>query len=493
MAKQSIPASAIVNITPAVLSGGGHDLSFNAVLLSKNINLPSNQVTSFASAQSVGDFFGLASAEYEAAKIYFGGFDNSTIKPATLLFYPYNVESEPAVLRSGSLKSMKLSELKKINGALSVVVDGATFAGSVDFASASSFSEAAGFISQALNGVTVQFDEQLQAFKMQSGSIGSSAEIQFATGDIAEALKLTENKGAVISVGAIADTPATVMDGCIKSTQNFVTFTTLHEPTIDEKLALAKWSNDQNDRFLYVAWGKEENALQTGNTTCLGAQLKDVEMGGVTAIYGGLDKAVFLCGAIASVDFKETKGRVNFAFKGQGGLQADVTNETDAQNLIENGYNFYGAYATANDRFLLFYPAQMSSKWKWIDSYINQIRINSQLQLSLMNLLVSAKSIPYNADGIALQRAACQDAINEALNFGSIQLGVSELSETQKSIINQTTDFDAVAQIVTKGYYLHVANADAQARTNRQSMPMKFWYTDGQSVLNIDLASINIQ
>lgn len=493
MNMKSIPASEIVNITPAVLSGGGSDLSFNAVLLSQNANLPSNQVTAFANAQSVGEFFGLASTEYEVAKIYFLGFDNSTIKPANLLFYPYNIASESAVLRGGSLKSMKLSELKKISGTLSVVVDGSTFSGSVDLSPATSFSEACGIISQALNNVKVEFDEQLQAYKLSSGSVGATAEIQFATGDIAEALKLTENKGAIISAGVGADTPATVMDGCIKSTQNFVTFTTIHEPTIDEKLALAKWSNDQNDRFLYVAWGKEDNALQTGNTTCLGAQLKDVEMGGVTAIYGGLDKAVFLCGAIASVDFKETKGRVNFAFKGQSGLQADVTNATDAQNLIDNGYNFYGAYATANDRFTLFYPAQMPNKWKWIDSYINQIRINSQLQLALMNLLVSVKSIPYNPDGIALQRAACQDAINEALNFGSIQLGVNELSETQKANINQATGIDAVSQLTTKGYYLYIGNADAQTRTNRQSMPMKLWYTDGQSVLNINLASINVQ
>ena len=296
----------------------------------------------------------------------------------------------------------------------------------------------------------------------------------------------------MISKGNDGDSAETVMEGVIQSTLNFATFTTVFEPELADKLALAKWSNAQNNRFLYAAWGKEAAALQTGNTTCLGAQLKAAAYDGTAPIYGGLDKAAFLCGAIASIDFTETQGRITLAFKNQSGLSVDVDNAADADNLKENGYNYYGAWATANDRFTFLYPGQMPGKWKWIDAYVNQIRLNSQLQLALMTLLTSAKAVPYNAVGIALQRAACQDPINEALNFGSIQPGVP-LSEQQRALINNEARVDAAAKIESTGYFLLIQNASAQTRGNRQSMPMKLWYTDGGSVHNINLGSINVQ
>ena len=112
--------------------------------------------------------------------------------------------------------------------------------------------------------------------------------------------------------------------------------------------------------------------------------------------------------------------------------------------------------------------------------------------LALMTLLTSAKSVPYNALGIALQRAACQDPINEALNFGSIRAGVV-LSEQQKAIINSACGFDAASQVESNGYYLLIQQASAQTRANRASMPMSFWYTDGGSVHSIVLESINVQ
>ncbi|MDO9794991.1 DUF3383 family protein, partial [Glaesserella parasuis] len=87
---QSIPASQIVNVNPSVLSSGGSPLSMNAVFLSENANLPTGRAVSFATADSVGEYFGFTSAEYQAAAVYFKGFDGSTIKPGTLIFFAYN-------------------------------------------------------------------------------------------------------------------------------------------------------------------------------------------------------------------------------------------------------------------------------------------------------------------------------------------------------------------------------------------------------------------
>ncbi|MDG6448504.1 DUF3383 domain-containing protein [Glaesserella parasuis] len=490
---QSIPASQIVNVNPSVLSSGGSPLSMNAVFLSENANLPTGQAVSFATADSVGEYFGFTSAEYQAAAVYFKGFDGSTIKPGTLIFFAYNKATECAFLLGASVKSLSLNELKKINGTLSVIIDGSEKqAASLNLSGAKSFSNAAELIGTALGSVTVTFDSQLQAFKIESSTTGTTSTITFATGTIADALGLSENTGAKLSQGSNTTTPTETMQAVIGSTLNWATFTTITEPTLEEKLEFAKWSNNQNQRFLYVGWGKEATATQTGDTTGFGAKLKEAEYSGATAVYGGLDKAAFLCGTVASIDFTEKQGRITLKFKGQSGLTADVTDATIAKNLEDNGYNYYGAWATANDRFLFLSPGQISGEWKWIDAYINQIRLNSQLQLAIITLLTTAKSVPYNDIGIALQRAACNDPINEALNFGSIQVGVS-LSEQQKAIINNYTGVDAASQVEAKGYYLYIGKATAQTRGNRESFPMKLFYTDGGSLHSVNLASINVQ
>ncbi|MDG6267884.1 DUF3383 domain-containing protein [Glaesserella parasuis] len=459
---QSIPASQIVNVNPSVLSSGGSPLSMNAVFLSENANLPTGRAVSFATADSVGEYFGFTSAEYQAAAVYFKGFDGSTIKPGTLIFFAYNKAIEGAFLLGASVKSLSLNELKKINGTLSVIIDGSEKkAASLNLSGAKSFSNAAELIGTALGSVTVTFDSQLQAFKVASSTTGTTSTIAFATGTTADALGLSENAGATLSQGSNTTTPTETMQAVISSTLNWATFTTITEPTLEEKLEFAKWSNNQNQRFLYVGWGKEAVATQTGNTTSFGAKLKESEYSGATAVYGGLDKAAFLCGTVASIDFTEKQGRITLKFKGQSGLTADVTDATIAKNLEDNGYNYYGAWATANDRFLFLSPGQISGEWKWIDAYINQIRLNSQLQLAIITLLTTAKSVPYNDIGIALQRAACNDPINEALNFGSIQVGVS-LSEQQKAIINNYTGVDAASQVEAQGYYLYIGKATAQ-------------------------------
>lgn len=488
---KSIPASQIVSVNPSVLSSGGSPLALNAVFLSKNANIPTGEALLFATAESVGEHFGFSSDEYKAAQIYFKGFDGSNKKPGRLYFYALNSAAEAGYLLGASVKTTSLAELKKIKGSLNVTIDGAEKkAPTIDLKSATSFSEAAQQIGTALSA-TVEFEEQLQAFKIVSATTGKSSTVSFATGDIADKLGLSEAAGARVSKGTNAESVDEMMAGLTAATLNFATFTTIEEPTIEDKLALAKWSNLQNERFLYVGWGKEAAALQAGNTTSFGAKLKESQYSGATAVYGGLDKAAFLCGAIASIDFSEREGRITVAFKGQSGLAVDVNDATEAQNLKDNGYNFYGAWATANDRFLFMYPGQMTGKWKWLDNYVNQIRLNSQLQLALMTMLTSAKSVPYNAVGRALHRAACQDAIDEALNFGSIRAGVY-LSEQQRAIINNEAGVDAATQIEARGYYLYVGKVSAQTRGNRESMPIKLWYTDGGSVHAVNMGSINI-
>ena len=96
---QAIPASLFVSVSPGVISAGGSALDVVGLFLTNSTQVPIGTVISFASAAAVGTYFGLASAEYAAAVVYFNGFDNSPKKPGAVKFAQYNLSlihiSEP--------------------------------------------------------------------------------------------------------------------------------------------------------------------------------------------------------------------------------------------------------------------------------------------------------------------------------------------------------------------------------------------------------------
>lgn len=485
----SIPASNIVTVNPAVIGTGGDALDLNTVVLSDSSVYPINQ---YASAADVGAVYGYNSKEYQFAQCYFDGYVGSTIKPATLFIARYNQTDIGARLIGASVKSLQLNELQAIKGELTLTIDGTVITATIDLSKVKSFSDAAVKIKEALTNDVV-FDTQLQAFIISSPSAGAGSAISFASGTAAEALCLTENTGAIADNATKADSPDSVMERVSGYTLNYAVITTIGDAfTQDVLKALAKWNSKQNSRYWFVYYAQEQTALIANNTNCFASWLKENAISGTTAIYGTLEQAGLACGYAASINFSERNGRSTMEFKRQSGIAASVTALKDATALESNGYAYYGAWATANERFIFFRNTRVSGDFAWVDTYLNQVYFNAQLQLAFMNMLISYKAIPYNEEGIAIHRAAAQDPINEMLNFGGIQRGVN-LSEAQKSQINYEAGFDAARQIETAGYCLLINKASAQVRGQRESLPLKLWYADGGSVHTVNLASIAVQ
>ena len=490
----TIPASDIVVVNPGVVGSGGNPLALNGVILSTNTLLPTAAVRSFASPDAVKAFFGAASAEYAIAQVYFLGFDNSTIKPGTLYFSPYVNTARAAWLQSGKLAAMSLADLQDLSGVLTVTIDGvAKTSSSINLATATSFSDAASMIDAGFTAgdVAVTWNPVNSTFLFTSPTTGAASTMSFATGTLSAGLMLTSATGAILSQGADADTPATAMDAVKAATQNWVDFMTMWEPVIEDKEAFAVWTNAQNQRFMYVCWDTDAQAIVNGSTTCFGAIAKSLQYDGVVPVYNTKELAAFMLGTVASIDFSRLNGRITSAFKSQSGFVPTVTDQQIAANLLENGYSFYGAYATANDQFNFLYNGQMSGKWSWVDTFVDQVYLNAQFQLALLSLLTTVKSIPYNESGYSLIRAAMIDPISQALNFGSIRTGIT-MSAQQKAVVNQAAGMDVSTIIEQQGYFLQILDPGAQVRGNRGTPVINFWYTDGGAVQKITVASIDI-
>jgi len=359
--------------------------------------------------------------------------------------------------------------------------------------------------------LTVTYDSTSNSFLLTSGVAGAASTVTFATGTLAASINFTQAEAAVLSQGANPAIPGTFMDSITDVTQNWATFMTAFDPDSGsgfntQKLLFAQWTAESNNRYAYVCWDPDEGPAATNpDVASLGWLLNQSNSSGtflfgqgVGASNGAGDAvpvtanyAAFICGAAASINFEQFNGRTTFAFRVQSGLFPTVTDATSANNLLQNGYNYYGAYATANDDFIWVYNGQISGEFLWMDSYINQIWMNNAFQLALMVLLKSAKSIPYNTAGYSLISAALLDPILAAVNFGAIRPGIT-LSESQAAQVNSQAGVKIDDILNRQGWYLQVRDASPQVRQARGTPPCTFWYMDGQSVQRIVLASIEL-
>ena len=494
----TIPFSQVVQVVPSVLSANGIAVDLNGLVLTQNALAPYGTVLNFADAAGVQSYFGASSDEATVASIYFNGYQNGTQLPGSLLMTRYPEVDIPGWLRSGSMASVTLGQLQTFTGTLAITIAGVVqTSGTINLSAATSFSSAASIIQSGFTspGFTVSYNSTQSAFVFTTIATGATQTVGFAaTSTLATNLRLTQATGAIASQGADAGTPVGFMDNILTQNQNWATFMTVWEASLTEKEAFAQWSNSASPRWLYVCQDSDANVLTANSTITFGNYLQVNQLIGTCPIYGNLTHAAFVCGFAASLNFNRLNGRATLDFKSQSGLVPSVTNSTQYTAVLSNGYNCYGAFGSNNpaNNANWFTPGSVSGKWLWADTYLNQIWLNANLQLSMVNLLTQVGAIPYNSQGNGLIYSAALDPINSAKNFGAIRAGIN-VSAAQAAEIQYATGVNAAPTIASQGFYLQILEATAQTRAARQSPPITLYYQDGEAVQQITMASIAIQ
>jgi len=494
----TIPFSQVVQVVPSVLSANGIAVDLNGLVLTQNALAPYGTVLNFADAAGVQSYFGASSDEATVASIYFNGYQNGTQLPGSLLMTRYPEVAIPGWLRSGSMASVTLGQLQTFTGTLAITIAGVVqTSGTINLSAATSFSSAASIIQSGFTspGFTVSYNSTQSAFVFTTIATGATQTVGFAaTSTLATNLRLTQATGAIASQGADAGTPAGFMANILTQNQNWATFMTVWEASLTEKEAFAQWSNSASPRWLYVCQDSDVNVLTANSTITFGNYLQVNQLIGTCPIYGNLTHAAFVCGFAASLNFNRLNGRATLDFKSQSGLVPSVTNSTQYTAVLSNGYNCYGAFGSNNpaNNANWFTPGSVSGEWLWADTYLNQIWLNANLQLSMVNLLTQVGAIPYNSQGNGLIYSAALDPINSAKNFGAIRAGIN-VSAAQAAEIQYATGVNAAPTIASQGFYLQILEATAQTRAARQSPPITLYYQDGEAVQQITMASIAIQ
>lgn len=492
-----IPIDQIVTINPGVIGAGSNPLALNGLFIGENNLIPYGQVMEFNSADAVSDWFGSSAYETRLANVYFNGFTNCTKYPGAIFFAPRITEARAAWARGSSLKGMTLASLKAVTGTLSVTVNGTAYSTElVNLSTATSFTNAAELLTTQLSmseAATVTWDATSNRFTITTVSTGTEASISQVTGTAAAGLGLST---ATLSQGAPVNTLTDILNFAKTQSLNWALFTTIEQSTQEEATEMATWANNQNNGWGFVMSDNDPNAEMANNETCFGFLAKQAAYDSTLSLFDPNENPTFkafVMGCAASIDWSATEGRITFAFRRQSGLATTCNDQQIAENLLGNGYSYYGAYAGRGEdnTYNIMYDGNMPGNYPYFDTFINQIYLNNQLKLAIFDLLLAMNSIPYNDEGYTRIRAAILDPVNEAVNNGTIRTGVP-LSESQKTQISARVGKDISNELYSQGWYLQINAATAIIRAQRGSPSMNFFYCDGGAIQQITLPSLVI-
>lgn len=513
MTVAAIPASKFVSSIPSVLSAGGAAPGMNGIFLdnSGDTSIPIGTAQAFANQPAFASWYGATSLQATVATNYFSGYNGASQIPSQLLVFQYNTAAVAAYMRGGSLAAMTLAQLQALSGTISIVIDGVSHvSANINLAGATSFTTAATLIQTGIqtgtptSTATVTWDALRKAFVITSGTTGTSSSVAFGTdSSLSPSLNFTAATGAVLSPGAAAQTPAGAMAQIIAQTQNWASFSTLLDPDSGAaggpiKLEFSAWCDGEDGAYAYVGWDTDPTpANSDDDSACYAQQVANAEYDGTIPLWAptelaGAQKAAFIMGTIAAINFGDDDGRVDFMYISQTGLTPDVTDETTYDNLAANGYNFYCAAATKQQQFNFLAEGTMPGQWQWIDSYIDQLYFNALMQNDLMVYRTTVKWIPYTAAGYGSIRQALQSDITQMGDFGAWVAGAS-LSGEQIAEINQLAGANVATTVQNQGWYLSIQDPPASVIAERGSPLIYFIYTDGGSVHTLNVNSIDAE
>lgn len=530
----AININRIVDVTTSVISGAIAQPALITNFLTENVLVPAggdNIVLSFKSLKAVGEYFGTNSDEYAVARNYFFGYTNSRFKPQQILFSSYPQESVSAYMISQPITSATtvVNAIKALTSpALTCTINGTSQVLSLsqsDFASVTSLSNISSIIQNKLNAVLpdcgcliVGNNQFLISAPLDQAQ---DTTITFATGNVAVLLGLDIASAPILSQGTSGGNADFNMGNILDINNNFIAISYVIRLSGDEiedgypvTVDLASWLASQQGTGNYIGlfWEGGTQPYNLASTTNLANVLVNAGYGSKVAgqitfntlfqlSYNGVltinliseneigRYSAFVGGMGASIRYNVINGKINFAGKRQDGLATNVSNTTIYDNLLANGYNVYGSFASRTTNYDLTENGSIGSDILWIDNAYDEVYLTSLIQNSLATLISNAGRIPYNQQGISQIISILDGVAQNASVPGVIETG-NTFNQIEIQEMIDLVGFDISSQMTQNGYYVYIVPPTADARINRVKVQGYFLYTNGGAINGIGIGQV---
>ena len=241
----SISQSKYVSITSGI--GGASATGRKDLILrifTTNALFPADTILEFATYQDVANYAGSTSTEAKLAAAYFGWVSKQINSPAKISFMKYALnEATAPTLRSTSELATLATYQAITDGSMVINMGGlACTLSSLDFSSATSYSDVATVVQTALNAYTaggelftnasVTYDSATSSFILTGGTTGANV-ITYATSagsgtDISTTIGWASATNPVISNGKDATTITDTLNTSVELSDNFASYAFLN-------------------------------------------------------------------------------------------------------------------------------------------------------------------------------------------------------------------------------------------------------------------------
>jgi len=483
-----LPVSKLIAVAVSLATPAAQAPNFNSGLVvgDSNVINVKDRLRQYSSLTAVGSDFGTNAPEYLAAKDWF----SQNPQPTTLYVGRWAKTSTSGLILGAALTALQqaIANWTAINnGGFHITVDGGanTNVTGLNFAAAGNLNAVAAIIQtgiQALGGsfaaVTCKWNASTGQFQITSGTSGASSSVSALTAPIAGTdisgagfLGMTAALAAEVVNGIVAETAltaVTILDSL--TTQwyglGFAAGVSNADIVDADYMAIAGYIEAASNPHIFAVTTSDATALDLGDTTSIGAQLKAADFNRTGATWSSQDPyaGISELARLLTVNYAGSNTAITLAWKQLPGVTAEILTLQQSDALDANNYSYFAQFT--NSTSVIVNGTVASGHF--YDEIVGVDALAATIQTNAYNqLLTTQTKIPQTDSGMNTIATGIEGSCQQFVTNGVLAPG-----PWTSAGFGQLTTGEFLAQ----GYYVYappIANQSQAQRAARISVPFQ--------------------
>lgn len=422
----------------------------------------SERIRFYTGIDGIATDFGVESAEYAAAALYFA----QSPRPSILAVGRWVDADAPAMLKGGLVDDADLDAsawTPIVDGSLGLVIDGTGVTLSdLDFSGATNMNGVAAIVSAALAADGASCEWTGQSFVITTTATGADASVGYASAtgtgtDLSGRMALTQLMALPLVPGMDAETALECAAALADRSGEWYGLTFAEPLTDDEHVAVSAFVEASAKSRVYLTTVTDSRVLSPTVTDDLPSRLKALARLRTITQYSRNPRAVCsAAGRAFTVNFNANRSTITLKFKQEPGVVPEGLTETQAQTLAAKRINVFTSYD--NDTAIL--QEGVMANGAFFDEVHGLDWLQNAIQTECYNLLYQSKTkIPQTDAGVNQIVTTISMVLGEAVNNGLVAPGVWNAD-----------GFGQLARgdYLPTGWYIYAMPIDAQPQSERE-------------------------